>query len=50
MHTKCQSEKFKGRDHVEDVDVDRRIILKWILKRSLVRIWNRLIWFRIWFS
>jgi hypothetical protein len=26
------SENLKGRDHLEGLDVDRRIILKWILK------------------
>jgi hypothetical protein len=30
-HTKFWSENLKGRDHVEDVDIDRRIILQWIL-------------------
>jgi len=30
MHTKFWSEN-KGRDHSEDLDIDGRIILKWIL-------------------
>jgi hypothetical protein len=31
MHTKVWSESLKGRDHSEDLDIDRRVILKWIL-------------------
>jgi len=31
MHTKFLSENLKGRDHSEDLGVDRRIILDWIL-------------------
>jgi len=31
MHTTFVSENLKGRDHLEGVGVDGRIILKWIL-------------------
>jgi hypothetical protein len=31
--TKFWSEKLKRRDHLEDLGVDGRIILKWILER-----------------
>jgi hypothetical protein len=31
MHIVFWSEKLKGKDHSEDIGVDRRIILKWIL-------------------
>jgi hypothetical protein len=31
MHKSFQSGKLKGRDHLEDLDVDGRIILKWVL-------------------
>jgi hypothetical protein len=28
---------LKGRDHSEDLDVDERIILKWILRKYLLK-------------
>jgi hypothetical protein len=33
LHTKLYLENLKGRDHLEDIDVNRSIILKWILKK-----------------
>jgi hypothetical protein len=40
-------ESLKGRDHSEDVCVDGRKILKWILGKCSWGVWNGLIWFRI---
>jgi hypothetical protein len=38
MHTKFLSEYLKGRNHCEDLSVDGRILLDWILgKRDGVR-------------
>jgi hypothetical protein len=37
-------ESLKGRDHLEDLDIDRRIILKCILGKYGVRMWTRFIW------
>jgi hypothetical protein len=37
----------RGRDHVRDLGVDGRIILKWILKKCGVKVWTGLIWLRI---
>jgi len=34
MHTVYWSEILKGRDHVEDAENNRRIILKWIFKKQ----------------
>jgi hypothetical protein len=33
MHTEFCSENYKGRDHLEDFDIDGREILNWTLKR-----------------
>jgi hypothetical protein len=34
----------KGRDVLEDLGIDERLILKWILKIQGVRIWARFSW------
>jgi hypothetical protein len=39
MRTKFWLEILKGRDHSEDLDVDERIILKWILGKSGLGLW-----------
>jgi hypothetical protein len=39
---------LRERDHVEDPDVDGRIILKWTLRKLDVGVWTGLIWLRIW--
>jgi hypothetical protein len=33
MHVICWLEGLKGRDHLGDIDVDGRIILKWISEK-----------------
>jgi hypothetical protein len=38
---------MKGRDYSEDLDVDGRIILKWLLAKSDARLWIGFIWLRI---
>jgi hypothetical protein len=39
--------KLRVRDHWGDPDVDRRIILRWILRKWDVGIWTGLSWLRI---
>jgi hypothetical protein len=36
----------KGRDHLGDLVICRRIILKWTIKKYGVRMWNGFIWLR----
>jgi len=33
MHTEVLSDNLKGRDHLEDLGVDERIILNWIIQK-----------------
>jgi hypothetical protein len=40
-------ESVKGRDHLEDLDVDGRIVLKLILRKQGWRVWIGLIWLGI---
>jgi len=32
VHTKCCSENLKGRDHLEDLGIDERIILEFVYR------------------
>ena len=38
--------KPEGKNHLEDPDVDGRIILKWLLRKWDVGVCTELIWFR----
>jgi len=42
-------ENLRERDRLEDLGVERRIILKWI-RTSVGTAWTGLIWLRIWTS
>jgi hypothetical protein len=47
MHKKYCSESLKRRDRFKDLDVDGRIILKWILEKLDVKVCSGLICLRI---
>jgi hypothetical protein len=47
MNTKFLSVSLKGRDHSEDLDVEGRIILEWILGKLCRKVWTGIIWLRI---
>ena len=40
-------ENLREKDHLEDPDVDGRIILRWILRKWDVGVWTRSCWLRI---
>jgi hypothetical protein len=47
MHTKFGGGDLQGRDHSEELGVDGRIILEWILGKYCGKLWTRFIWLRI---
>jgi hypothetical protein len=47
MHTKFWSGKLKVRVHMEDLNIDKRIILDWILEKEGGEAWTGLVWLRI---
>jgi hypothetical protein len=38
---------LRERYHFEDLDVDGRIIMKWIFKKWVLEVWTGLTWLRI---
>jgi hypothetical protein len=47
MHIKFRSEHLNVRDLLENLGVDGKIILEWILWKWGGRLWNRFIWLRV---
>jgi hypothetical protein len=43
---KLWSENLRVRDHLEDLDIEGRIILEWILGKFSGKVWTGLIWLR----
>jgi hypothetical protein len=37
----------KERGHLGDLNIDGRIILKWLIKKYVVRMWTDFMWLRI---
>ena len=40
--------KTSGKDNLEDLDVNGKVILKWIIKKWTGEAWTGLNWLRIW--
>jgi hypothetical protein len=40
MYEKLWSENLKGRDHSEDLRVDERIMLEWMLEKQGGKVWT----------
>ena len=47
MHTGFWWGNLKERYQLEDLGIDGRIVLKWILNKLDWRVWSGLIWLRI---
>jgi hypothetical protein len=47
VHTGFWWVHLRERDHLEDLGIGRRIILKWIFKKWNWEAWTGLIWLRI---
>ena len=47
MHTAFWWGNPRERDHLEDPDVDGRIILRWIFRKCDMRVWNGASWLSV---
>jgi hypothetical protein len=47
MHTKVWSENLEGRDHLQDLDINGKIMLEWILGKYGGKVWIGVMWLRI---
>jgi hypothetical protein len=54
MHIYFWSENLNGKDHLGDLGIYGKIIIKWILRKYGVRVWTGFMWLsgsflRIWY-
>jgi len=47
LYTKFRSENLKGRDHTEDIGLDGKIMLQWVLGKYGEKLCIGCIWLRI---
>jgi hypothetical protein len=47
LHTEFWWRDLRERDHLKDLGIDGRIILKWILNKLDGKAWTGLIWLKI---
>jgi hypothetical protein len=47
MRTEVLSENLKRRDHLEDLGLDGRIILEWMIAKWFGKEWTGLSWLRL---
>jgi hypothetical protein len=47
VYTKFWWGNLRERVHLEDPDIDGRIMLRWIFRKADVEAWNRSIWLKI---
>jgi hypothetical protein len=47
MYTQFWLENLEGRDHLEVLAVDGRVILEWMLKKWVRRVWTGFMWLRV---
>jgi hypothetical protein len=46
MHTNVLLKDFKGTDYLENLGIDGKIILEWILEKYDGKLWTGLTWIR----
>jgi hypothetical protein len=48
FHVWGQEGNLRGKDNLEDLGIDGRVLLKWVFEKWDGRAWAELIWFRLW--